>query len=323
MASLASIIQGEAGTYQGQLAVANVINNRAAIDFNGFGYSPFAQANAPGQFIGSQSPGPNATGIASLLQSGSLGADNTGGALYYVSRAPGLSWGGVQGASGPVTAAIISGGNNIGGNYFSDQWGAPSDAFNQSFAAAQGGVPTPPANPFAGSSPYGTLTPISPTDGSVSGSSGTLFQQADPTGIGAMNGSPVPLTINPDGTGGSLPTFAQGAATPVGSLVSGLWEQVGATAVTTAGKEESQAIAQAGNTQAKAVQQAAQSINQAATANTKSLTTTSTGIASAAISDIFNLFERGGVLVMGLIFLAGALFILAFGSNTSVPVKAG
>ncbi len=83
MPSLASIIQGEARSYEGQLAVANVINNRALAGTFPGGSDVYSVANAPNQFVGSQPPTAQATAIANQLQNGTLPSDNTGGATYY------------------------------------------------------------------------------------------------------------------------------------------------------------------------------------------------------------------------------------------------
>jgi hypothetical protein len=128
---MASILQGEGGMgYQGQLAVANVIKNRATQQ----GVVPMTIAVKPGQFI-FDDPKPNQSAItlADMLENGTLSEDNTAGALFYVTPTDGASWGGIEGATGPGTAGIIGAGCKIGLNYFSDNWGEPSDFFKFMF----------------------------------------------------------------------------------------------------------------------------------------------------------------------------------------------
>jgi hypothetical protein len=130
------ILQGEAGsTVPSLLAVAHIINNRAARK----GVPPYHVAVIPGQFISvAPNPGMNAIKVANMLESGTLPPDNTAGALFFVTPVPGQSYDFIDGATGPTTAAIIRAGNQIGPNYFSDNWGVPSDAFNFYFNPMRG-----------------------------------------------------------------------------------------------------------------------------------------------------------------------------------------
>jgi spore germination cell wall hydrolase CwlJ-like protein len=88
MGTLAQTIQGEAGGsgYLDMLGVANVINNRALSNYGGYGTDPLVQANASGQFLGTNYSGaPSATAqtLANQVASGTLPNDPTGGALYF------------------------------------------------------------------------------------------------------------------------------------------------------------------------------------------------------------------------------------------------
>jgi len=81
---LASVIEGEAGGegVSGMIAVANVIANRAARNFRGYGADLVSQAKAPSQFQGRRSPSSTALAVARYLVSGDL-PDVTRGAIFY------------------------------------------------------------------------------------------------------------------------------------------------------------------------------------------------------------------------------------------------
>lgn len=89
--TLASIIQGEAGGegLLGMQAVADVIRNRAAQNFSGYGNGLLDQALARNQFQGQSSKaGPEALSVAQQLKAGQI-PGVTKGALYYAN--PGAS----------------------------------------------------------------------------------------------------------------------------------------------------------------------------------------------------------------------------------------
>lgn len=260
---IARVLQGEAGgNVAGLRAVASTIYNRAARS----GADPTSVALAPGQFIGRAEPGAAATTIAQSLIDGTFSP--TTNATNFVSRVPGASWGGVAGATGPATAGIISGGTNIGGNFFSDRWGAPSANFQ-----VTGG--TAPSAPLSATNP-GTIG----TPGAQEAAKGgfPLLTQSDPAGA---------------------------------SILTGLWETMGVTATTTAGKTEADAIKAAGQAQAEATGKQTEQIK----GSTTSLTKTLTGLGSTFFGNTFDLFVRGGVLVVGLVALGIAGYVLASGGG--------
>jgi hypothetical protein len=83
-------IQGEAGGsgYLDMLGVANVINNRALSNYGGYGTDPLVQANASGQFLGTNYSGtPSATAqtLANQVASGTLPNDQP--AELYILKA--------------------------------------------------------------------------------------------------------------------------------------------------------------------------------------------------------------------------------------------
>jgi hypothetical protein len=75
-----------------------------------------------------------------MLNSGASFPDNTAGAFFFATPERGASWGGIEGATGSATAGIIGAGCVIGPNYFSDNWGAPSEFFKFMFKGGQDGV---------------------------------------------------------------------------------------------------------------------------------------------------------------------------------------
>lgn len=112
--TLASIIQGEAGGegLRGMQAVADVIRNRAAKNFSGYGGGLLDQALAKNQFQGQSSKvGPEALAVAQQLQNGTL-PDVAGNALYYAN----------PGASTAAWARRLNDQNamKIGNHYFTD-----------------------------------------------------------------------------------------------------------------------------------------------------------------------------------------------------------
>jgi hypothetical protein len=118
---LAKIVAGEAATPEGQQAVLSVMRNRAANNFAGSDAGLSGIATVPHQFeaypnkLGT--PKPFTYDLINQANAGTLN-DNTNGALYYVAAGnPGMNKG--VGDS-PV---------NIGGNVFSDRFGAPSAGY--------------------------------------------------------------------------------------------------------------------------------------------------------------------------------------------------
>jgi len=112
--TLASILQGEAGGegVGGMQAVANVIQNRAARNFSGYGSGLIDQALAHQQFQGqSDKPSAAARAVAAKLINGDI-PDITGGALYYANPAD----------SSAKWARNLNDGNalKIGNHYFTD-----------------------------------------------------------------------------------------------------------------------------------------------------------------------------------------------------------
>ena len=126
---IAKVIQGEAGgNPANQFAVASVIYNR-------MGSGGFPSSDAYGtvmqgsgttneQFAAqSNSITPNASAVAfanELAAGNAPSGGSTGNALNFV---------GGSGPTGRSTAAMWAQGTNIGGNYFSDNFGAPSSSF--------------------------------------------------------------------------------------------------------------------------------------------------------------------------------------------------
>jgi hypothetical protein len=118
--TLAQTIQGEAGSNPAnQFAVAATIYNRMqAGNFPG-GADPTAIVNAPQQFAGfNATPNSSAQALASAIQNGTLSSyGTTGNAVNFQSGQP------------AVNNGFTDGGANIGGNWFSDRFGAPTSNF--------------------------------------------------------------------------------------------------------------------------------------------------------------------------------------------------
>ena len=112
--TLAQTIQGEAGSNPAnQFAVAATIYNRMQAGTFPGGSDPIAIVNAPEQYIGSSTPNASAEQLASAIQNGTLSQyGNVGNAVNFQSN-----------------QNVIAGGTNIGGNYFSDNFGPPTANF--------------------------------------------------------------------------------------------------------------------------------------------------------------------------------------------------
>ncbi len=157
--TLASIIQGEAGGegLLGMQAVADVIRNRAANNFSGYGSNPLDQALARNQFQGQSSKvGPEALAVAQQLKTGNL-PSVTKGALYYAN----------PGASTASWARRLNSDNalKIGNHYFTNNAnGAP---FADSPYAGMADGPKGQESYGLGGSPVGLA--------SVTGSQGGLL----------------------------------------------------------------------------------------------------------------------------------------------------
>jgi spore germination cell wall hydrolase CwlJ-like protein len=110
--TLASILQGEASTYAGQVAVANVIQNRAAYgdnEFSNYGNDLISQATVPNQFQGQSAPTPQSLDIAQQALDGTL-PNTVPGPLNYAAPGSTASW--------AVNALNSGDGVTIGGNTF-------------------------------------------------------------------------------------------------------------------------------------------------------------------------------------------------------------
>jgi N-acetylmuramoyl-L-alanine amidase len=92
--TIASILEGEAGNQgaKGMQAVANVIANRAAQNYDDHGDSPVAQATAKEQFQGQSKPSPTALTVASKMLAGQLPDITSGATMYANPGASTASW---------------------------------------------------------------------------------------------------------------------------------------------------------------------------------------------------------------------------------------
>lgn len=128
--SLAETIMGEAGPDPAaQFAVAATIANRQKAGSFPGGSNPTAIVNAPQQYVGfNPSPNDSARALAAAIESGTLDQFGTvGNAVNFQS--------GATAAANGLTA-----GTNIGGNWFSDRFGAPTGNFQPPVFGGQGGV---------------------------------------------------------------------------------------------------------------------------------------------------------------------------------------
>ena len=127
-AQLAGVIQGEAGNDPAaQFAVASTMYNRATISgpYVGGGSGDITAVVLPSQFNGyNPNPNSNAMTLAGALMNGNAPpGGSTGNATFFAAPVQGnAAW---AAPGGP----LFQNGTNIGGNFFSDQQGAPSANF--------------------------------------------------------------------------------------------------------------------------------------------------------------------------------------------------
>lgn len=328
--TLASIIQGEAGNQQiiGMQAVAAVMANRAAQNFNGFGADVYSQAMAPNQFQGQVlSPSqisPEAMQVAQGLLAGQ-NPDPTGGALYYAN--PGASTFGNWGSRLNSSNAL-----QIGSHFFTD---------NTQGIAFQPGAPTlDQANASSSTSPgiAGSMSYATPADAAAAGDAGSGAALSWPAGWGSTptdasaTGAQAPGTMTTQsGTGPDFSAFGvtaspAGSSAPltqsaVQSVTSGDVAPAAPTDSTNATANaitvplaidqqtmaQSSAVQSLANTLAKAMQGAAQT----SAANTQATNTTDIGVAGKAMNWGSNIFVRFGFVILGVLLVIAGVFFLA------------
>ena len=176
---LANVIQGEAGSPEGQTAVATVIQNRLNAGSAG-GFADTLQGVVqPSQFNGWQNaaPGSNAYQLAqTLIDGGTLPASAAGNSLYFASPASNNAWW----ANPSNPDSVVNKGVNIGGNFFSDVMGAPSSNFDSTGVAQANQSGSDPLGvfPLGGSSAgSGGGSSAGSSGGSSAGSSGASAAQ--------------------------------------------------------------------------------------------------------------------------------------------------
>jgi hypothetical protein len=168
---LAGVIQGEAGSDPAaQFAVASTMYNRMSMPgpYVGGGSGDVASVVLPSQFNG-YNPNPNSNAMAlagSLMNGQPPPGGSTGNATFFAAPVQGnASW---AAPGGP----LFQSGTNIGGNYFSDQQGAPSANFQPpSYTGAGTTIATGPADAGGGTTPGGgdylTMNPSDPNYGDI------------------------------------------------------------------------------------------------------------------------------------------------------------
>lgn len=182
--TLAQTIQGEASDPAGQFAVASTIWNRSRAGTFPGGTNPVAVANAPQQYVGyAATPSANAQALADAIQNGTLDHfGTTGNAVNFQS--------GATAAANGLTA-----GTNIGGNWFSDRFGAPSSSFvAPSLGTGQLAIGDPgnSSSGIAAGSGTGSTGGFDPATGLPAGLTDTV---ANASGQGAGTGSQVTVGL--------------------------------------------------------------------------------------------------------------------------------
>lgn len=223
--TLAQTIQGEAGANPAnQFAVASTIYNRLqAGNFPG-GTDPNAIVNAPLQFVGySATPNSSAQAMADAIQNGTLSSyGSTGNAVNF------------QSGQTAANNGFTNGGANIGGNWFSDRFGAPTANFQApQYGGAGSTIANGPADNASGSTPAsGSTDPLgssvtvanapAATSTSTSGNTGTGTPETQGLQQGTISAIQGWITSIENATGGAFSGAVKAAETAVGTYFGSL-----------------------------------------------------------------------------------------------------
>ena len=208
---LASVIQGEAGNDPAaQFAVASTMYNRMANSgpYVGGGSGDVTSVVLPTQFNGyNPSPNSNAMNLAGALMNGQPPpGGSTGNATFFAAPVQGnAAW------AAPGGALYTSpNSTNIGGNYFSDQQGAPSGNFQPpSYTGAGTTIANGPADTSSGANtgnPLGWSVTENPGGTSLGNDQGTpnlgggVSSPSIGTATTPAQGTPIQTALQPEET---------------------------------------------------------------------------------------------------------------------------
>lgn len=298
---LASIIQGEASTAEGQFAVASVMYNR--LQSGQFG-SSISSVVTPTNFNGfNPNPSSNAQQLADALWAGQAPpGGTTGNALYFAAPSPAnAAWANPNTAQG---AEFFQTATPVGGNYYSDQLGAPSANFQApSFDGAQ-------ATGTSGGS-VGFLDSGFP-GANAGGSGGASLEAGTNSTDGAFNFDGPAETSGPIGSGQIGPvTGDQGLASALGTNISpgtvstaspsfeGGGPPLEITNISSAGSQAAQTVGQS-------VQNASSQVSKAVTSSTQTGVLAATNLIGSLETTATDLTVRGALILLALVILAGA-----------------
>jgi hypothetical protein len=223
---LAGVIQGEAGgDPAAQFAVASTMYNRATISgpYVGGGSGDITAVVLPSQFNGyNPNPNQNAMTLAGALMNGQAPpGGSTGNAVFFAAPVQGnAAW---AAPGGP----LFQSGTNIGGNYFSDQQGAPSGNFQApTYTGAGSTIATGPPDTSSGANP-GTTDPLGTSVTQNPSGTGTTTT----TGTGtAAQGTQIQTALQPEET-----SFITSTVTGIENAFGGAFKSALTAAETAAG----------------------------------------------------------------------------------------
>ena len=227
---------------------------------------------------------------------------NTGNAVNFVSPVNGSSYGGVPGATGPATAGLLANGTNIGGNYFSDTFGAPTSNFvAPTYTGAAGSSYSPPLT-----NPGNALTSQVP--------SSTGFGLSGPgSNLGDVAASNSGGYASAPADAGSVTVYDSGL-TDTGAID----PQVTPTNLGSA-TPSAQTVPAAINAQTAGQTQDAQAAANATTAAANANDQTATGLLGSAQQTVYNIFVRFGIVALGIAFVVIGLNMMRGQPAVSVP----
>lgn len=340
---LGRIVSGEAATPAGQQAVLNVIQNRAAVNFGGYGTTLEAQATAPYQF----SAYPNALGASSPQTENLVGAAQEGSLGNIVPNSYNYANPSLTSAQWVQNAYASGQGVNVGGEgnvFFANSQGGspgydPSQLYNATSPAAAtgsqgpisvfgfasgpngdanlaqvGNLPNslygqssvaPQSGPFSTDYGFSGSGLDGPQAGSVGTGSASLnyAPQADP-GTSGGTGDLIPYSPAP-ANDGLTTTNATPSPIPGGSPASGSTSSPTTSFLDKTGQPVNVTdISAAGS-------QAGGQIQSGLTAAAGQLATADTSLVGSLESAATDLTIRGGLLLVGLALIAGAYVFYA------------
>lgn len=306
--SVAGTIQGEAGSNPAnQFAVASTIWNR--LQAGTYGSSASAIVNAPNQYVGSASPNASAQQFADAIEKGTFPQlGDPGNAVNFRTF-------GYVNPSNPNSPGSAMGtqGFNIGGNAFSDREGAPSANFRP--PQYGGGFQFAQVPDYSGAFD-GTLPSF--------GSGNTGYTFVDPGngfGSGLTPGSAQDIAGNPFGEGGTMafPAAPDFSSNGVVSIDAPNYQFGGGGIAAGGNSDLTSGLGLTGDLGSTLFQPGFG--NAGVASSTGNSGAASSDFFQTLINDFWNVAQRGGLIILGIVLIAVGGYWLSSGNTKLQMVK--